>query len=97
VASSAATLAGLILVFLGATANSFSSYDKAAQTSVRSKFQAKAWFAFVGFAFALLATLLALVAKWLANDCVAWTALFTFVISLVWALAVALSAVREIR
>jgi hypothetical protein len=97
VAGSATALAGLILVFLGAVATTFDSYQKAEQNSVKARYQRRAWFAFVGFVFALVSALLALAAKWLAIECIALAALVLLSLALIWVLFSALSAVREIK
>lgn len=97
VVASATALAGLILVFLGAIGTAFDSYQKQEQNAVRTRYQRRAWFAFVGFALALLSTCLGLVAKWLGNECAALAALVLLGVSLIWVLFAALSAVREIR
>jgi hypothetical protein len=69
IVSAATTLGGLVLVFLAAT---FASYESMPGTlrdkTVRKRFRRRAWFGFAGFAFALLAALLALFAKWLHHE-----------------------------
>lgn len=97
VASAATALAGLVLVFLGAIASSYGTYEKTAQAAVRGRFQTRAWFAFVGLVLSLLAGLLAVVAKWLTNECAGLAAIVLLFIALIWVLLAALSAVREIR
>lgn len=97
VVAGATALAGLILVFLGATSTVFSSYTKEEQRAVRSRFQRRAWFAFIGFALALLSAALALVGKWLHQECAALTAVFTFGAALILTLFAALFSVREIK
>jgi len=97
VLASAVALAGLILVFLGAVASSFGSYQKAEQATVRARYQLRAWFAFVGFTLALLSAILALIAKWLTNDCAALAAVALLAAALIWVLLAALLAVRDIR
>jgi hypothetical protein len=97
VAGSATALAGLILVFLGAISTSFDSYGKQEQGSVRSRYQQRGWFAFVGFALALASAFLALLAKWLSNECAAIASLVLLFVALIWVLFAALSSVREIK
>jgi hypothetical protein len=64
VIAAAATLAGLILVFLGATSTGYESYDLMLRNrTIRARFQWCGWFAFAGFALALCATLLAILGK----------------------------------
>lgn len=97
ITGSATALAGLILVFLGATATAFDSYETREKSTVRPRYQRRAWFAFVGFALALVSALCALVAKWLTNECAGLAAFVLLVLALIWVLFAALSAVREIR
>lgn len=97
VAGAGAALAGLILVFLGAIANSFDSYERTAQTAVRGKYQRRAWFAFVGFVLCLLAVGFAIAAEWLSLPCAALVSVALLVLSLVWVLFIALAAVLEIK
>jgi predicted benzoate:H+ symporter BenE len=90
-------LAGLILVFLGATAASFEAFEKREQASVRSRFQARAWQAFYGFVLALVAATLAILGKWLNLDWAAGVAMICFVVGLGVTLLAALNSVREIK
>jgi hypothetical protein len=46
VVSASTALAGLILVFLGATSTSYDSYQATERGAVRSRYQRRAWFAF---------------------------------------------------
>lgn len=97
VAGAATALAGLILVFLGATAASFESYQKQEQRSVIGRYQRRAWLAFVGFCLALLAVPLALVGKWYGQECAALVAAALLSVALIWVLLAALFAVMEVR
>lgn len=97
VAGSAAALAGLILVFLGAVSTAFDGYQKQEQRAVVGRYQRQAWLAFAGFVFSLASTVLALAAKWLSSECGARAAITLLVLGLIGVLFSALSAVREIR
>lgn len=97
IAGAATGLAGLILVFLGAISTGFSGYQKQEQTSVKGRYQRRAWLAFVGFALALLAVPLALVGKWHQHECAALASAALLSVALIWVLFAALSAVREIK
>jgi hypothetical protein len=97
IATAAAALAGLVLVFLGAIASTFTSYQKQEQAAVRGRLQLRAWLAFVGFVLALLATASALAGKWLGHECTALVALALLFVALIWVTFAALSAVREIK
>jgi uncharacterized membrane protein YiaA len=97
VVSASTALAGLILVFLGATSTSYDSYQATERGAVRSRYQRRAWFAFTGFALALLSVLLALIGKWLHQECAAVAAMVIFVVALFWTLLAAVFSVREIK
>jgi hypothetical protein len=97
ISAAGAALAGLILVFIGGASTSFDSYEKQEQHAVRTRYQTRAWIAFVGFAFALLSAPTALIAKWLSVSCLALIALVMLVTSLAFALLAAGLAVRDIR
>ena len=97
VITASTALAGLILVYLGATSTSYDSYEATERGAVRGRYQRRAWFAFTGFALALTSVLLALIGKWLHQDCAALAALVLFAVALFWALLAALFSVREIR
>jgi len=97
VIAAATALAGLILVFLGATSTSYDSYQKTEQGAVRGRYQRRAWFAFVGFVLALLSAFLALLGKWFHQECASLAGIALFVVALGWVLFAALSSVREIK
>ncbi len=97
VASAAAAVAGLTLVFIGAISSSFDSYQKTEQATIRSRYQRRAWFAFVGFALTLLATSLALISKLFTFPCATIAALVILFVALIFVLFAGLFAVREIR
>ena len=48
-------LAGLVLVFLGSVLASYDSFEPTARRAIKSKYQWRAWLAFAGFAFSLIA------------------------------------------
>jgi peptidoglycan/LPS O-acetylase OafA/YrhL len=93
----ATALAGLLLVYLGSVATSYSAYEKAQQASVRASFGRRAWFACIGTVLAILAAMLALGAKALNNPCMAWAATVIILIALAWAIACAVLSAWEIR
>lgn len=97
VAGSAATLAGLILVFLGAITSSFHSYEKTAQAAVRGRYQRRAWFSFGGFVLALVSASLALLGKWLGYELAAFSAALLLLAALILVLVSAIFSVMEIR
>jgi len=97
IATAATALAGLLLVFMGAQATSFEGYEPQEKKAVRGKFQARTWFAFAGFALALLAAAMALFAKWLSFECAAFAALMSLFLSLFLTLAAALRAALDVK
>jgi uncharacterized membrane protein len=97
VAGAATAMAGLILVFLGATSTSFDSYQKQEQNSVRKRYRQRAWSAFTGLSLSLLATFFALVSKWADSEAMAVTAFILLVAGLVFVVAVAITTVLEIK
>jgi peptidoglycan/LPS O-acetylase OafA/YrhL len=97
IVAAATALAGLTLVFLGGIATSFDQYDKQQQATVRGGYQRRAWFAFAGFALALLSAVVALVAKGLNNECGALIAAALLLLAFVWVMVAAIMAVLDIR
>jgi hypothetical protein len=97
VVTGASALAGLFLVYLGNVAVAFGAFHKEQQSSVRGSFQTRAWLAFAGTIFAILAASLALIGKWLDNQFIAGDAIILLLLALLWGGAVALIAVRDIK
>src|SRR5882762_5995012 len=56
IATAGAALAGLLLVFIGAVASAYDSYDSEQQPAVRTMYRQRIWQAFAGFCLSLLAT-----------------------------------------
>lgn len=97
IAAASTALGGLLLVFIGAIAAGYASYDAEAQDVVRGRFRTRAWAGFTGFFLALLAAGSALVGKVLECDVwVEWAAGFVAASFIVAILAAGLS-VLEIR
>ena len=63
IAAAATALAGLILVYLGALAASYSAYDAEFQSAVRPSYRRHAWLAFWGLVVGLVAAAMALIAE----------------------------------
>jgi hypothetical protein len=97
VAAVSSAVAGLTLVFVGAISASYDSYEKSEQSSIRSRYQRRAWFAFAGLALAILSTAMALFAKLLDLQCAAVAALASLFVALIFVLFAGLNTVREIR
>jgi len=64
VAAAGATLAGLMLVFLGHTHATYDRHSTTEKQAVLRAYQHRARWAFVGFAFSLAASFLSLFGKW---------------------------------
>jgi hypothetical protein len=97
VAAAGSALAGLILVYLGAVVASFATFAPAEKRAVAGHHQGRAWFALVGLVLCLASVGLSLFAKWLDIPCMAVTGLSVLVLGLVWVIATAVLAVREIK
>lgn len=94
--SGGTALAGLILVFLGATLNAYDSYDADAQPVVKPKYKQRAILAFAGFLASLVSAVLAFAAGWCGN--VAWLngAMFALGISFLLLLIMAATSLMEV-
>ncbi len=97
VAAAGSALAGLILVYMGAVAASFDSFEPQERKTVGPRHRGRAWFAFVGLILCLGSVGLALFAKWLAIECMAASALFILAIALAWVVGTALMTVRDMK
>lgn len=97
VATASIALAGLVLVFLGTISTSFDSYQKAEQNVVRGRYQRRAWFAFVGFALALISGALAIAGKWFGVQCAALAGTVILFVALAWVLVASLFVVMDIK
>jgi hypothetical protein len=93
--AAATTLAGLVLVFLGATYTSYQSYAPILRDrTVRDRFRRRAWFVFTGFALSLVAAFSALIGKWFHHEYFALAALLLFAVALLWVLMAAVLSVK---
>jgi len=97
VLTGATALGGLILVYLGSVVSAFGACDAQQKRSVVAAFRKRAWFAFVGFAVAILSALCALAGKWLHVECVAGLSIVLLFISLVLAIGTGWATVQEIK
>lgn len=97
IAAAATALAGLVLVFIGAAATAFDAFERQEQHTVRAKFQARAWIAFVAFVLALIAAVTALFGKWFSQSCLGIAAFAILIVALFFSFLAALSAVRGIK
>lgn len=97
VSSAGAALAGLLLVFMGSIATAFESYTKQEQRAVLKRFRYRIYFALAGFILAILAVLLALLAKALGSQCPATFALIFLFLSFGWVITAAIRAALDVR
>ncbi|MFO1141481.1 MAG: hypothetical protein U1E59_03660 [Amaricoccus sp.] len=97
VVTAGTALAGLILIYIGSLVTSFGGYAATEQKSVRARFQARAWLAFVGFVFALGASALAILGKWIGSVCVANVAVWVLFFGFGWAVLATVQGIREIK
>jgi len=97
VMSAATFLGGLLLVFVGATATAFDSYDSVAKSSVLSTYKRRGWFALAGFLLALASASLAFFGKWYESSCLIIWASVCLGVSFVAVVIAAISTVLDIR
>lgn len=90
-------LAGLMIVFIGNATAGYSSFDKTQQKAVRDVFHQRAWFGFWGVFVAIIAVLLAVLAKWTGENSLAIAATFFLFGALAWAGVCAWSTAWEIK
>jgi len=97
VVTAGTALAGLILIYIGSLVTSYGSYQAAEQKSVRIKFLARAWVAFVGFVLALAAAGLAILGKWIVSPCAANASVWVLLFAFGWAVFATVQGIREIK
>lgn len=97
VIAASAALAGLILVYLGAVANEYARFPTTDQGAVRSVFMRRAWFAALGIVFSISASGVAVLGKWLTNNCLVGAAVILLALALVWSAVIAVLLAAEIR
>lgn len=95
--SGGTALAGLILVYLGAIASGYDSYEKPQQAAVRSAYRRRAWIGFAGIAISFSAAALGLVGKWMSSGWTVAAGAALLFLALFWGGFTALSTVRDIR
>lgn len=98
VVTAGTALAGLILIYIGSIATAFEARQPGGErNAVRIAFLARAWTAFVGFAFALLAAGLGVVGKWLSSPCAGNVSVWVLLAAFIWALFATAQAIRGIK
>ena len=94
ITSSAAALSGLLLVFLGAIANSYDSFDPVSKQAVVSQYAARAKLMGAGFFASLLAIVASVVGRWLSFPWLVYLAMGSLLLSL---LVISIAAVMTVR
>ena len=94
--SGGTALAGLILVFLGASLASFDAYTTTEKSAVRPKYRKRAYTSLAGFGAALLSALLSLVAVESPCPLIYYGSLIALAVSFTMATWAAIVAVVEI-
>jgi hypothetical protein len=92
----AATLAGLVLVFLSNAHSGFEAFDAIERESVRTRYMIRGWLAFAAFASALLSCLLVLSYYWRAVDGTVAAAAALLAVALILALVAAVITASDI-
>jgi hypothetical protein len=97
VASSAAALAGLLLVYLGAIIVSFDGYQATERNTVKARYRRRGWLGFAGFVFAILATPLGLAGKGFQQESLVLASMACILVAVGISLIVAWFTVVEVR
>jgi peptidoglycan/LPS O-acetylase OafA/YrhL len=97
VIAAGATLAGLILVYLGSVAVGYAGFDPTAQPTVRASFQRRAWFSVVGVVLAISASGTAVLGKWLVNVCLAGGGAILLGLAFIWVVGTAVLIAFEVE
>lgn len=97
VVTAATALAGLILVYLGGLATAYGTFEATEKKSVKGRYQKRAWLAFVGLSFALVAAVLGVIGKWTQSGCIANASVVLLMVSFIWGLVIALLTVHEVE
>jgi uncharacterized membrane protein len=97
ISAAAAALAGLLLVFLGAIAVAFEGFQPQERSPIRGRYQRRAWLAFVGFIFSILAAATGIAGKAFHQECVVGVGMVCLAVALIVSLIVALYSALEIR
>lgn len=98
VVTAGTALAGLILIYIGTLVTAFEARNPGGErNAVKLKLLGRAWLAFVGFTFALAATALAVIGKWLASPCSGNVAVWLLFIAFAFATFATVQAIREIK
>jgi hypothetical protein len=98
VVTAGTALAGLILIYIGNLATAFEGRTPGGErNAVRLKFLGRAWLAFVGFAFALLSSVLAIIGKWIGSGCASNVSVWSLLVAFVAATFATIQTIREMH
>lgn len=97
VVTAGTALAGLILIYIGSLVTAYGGYQPQEQRSVRFRFLARAWIAFVGFFLSLFAAALGVIGKWIASPCVGNVSVWVLLAGFGWAVFATVQAIREMK
>lgn len=92
-----ASLAGLLLVFLGLLFTSYESYDAVQKASVKSKYKKRIFIVFFGFLASLVAASSALLSNWILTELMIFMGVCALAVSfvlLIWAAATTLGDIK---
>jgi len=97
VATAGATLAGLLLVFVGYLAVAYEAFESVQKPTVRPRFQRRAWFAVVGIATALISVGAAVAHNLWGFECVLILSVAFLAVAIVFSFAVAWFTASDIK
>ena len=95
--SGAASLAGMVLVFLGFVVAHYESFDKLGKAVVKGKYKSRAILAFWGFISALIAATLGLFSNWLISPVILYIGMAVLGFSILSVVMLAIITVRSIK
>ena len=97
VIAAGAALAGLILVYLGAVATEYASFERTAQDAVRPTFMRRAWFAAAGVMLSIAASGIAVLGKWLGQVSLVGGSVVLLALALIWSAIIAILLAVEVK
>lgn len=92
-----ASLAGLLLVFLGILFTSYESYDAVQKAAVRSRYKRRAIIVFLGFLSSLMAASSAMLSNWIFNELLVVTGVCMLAVSFILLIWTAITALGDIK
>jgi len=92
-----ASLAGMLLVFLGVLFTSYESYDAVQKATVKSKYKTRAIIVFFGFLASLIAASSALLSNWMLEELMVIVGVCALAVSFVLLIWAAVTALGDIK